>query len=156
MEVILLESVRKLGIAGSKVKVKDGFGRNYLIPFSKAVRATKDNISVFEAKKAVIDSENAKNLLAAQEKAAKLDNLQVYIIRQAADDGRLFGSVGSKDIIVAIHEKGHTEIERNNVILSKPIKTIASHDVVVSLHPEVNIVVKVNVIRSEDEIVKQD
>lgn len=151
MEVILLESIRKLGIAGSKVKVKDGFGRNYLIPFNKAIRATKNNLAIFEEKKALIEIENAKSLLEAQEKAAKLDNLEISIVRQASNDGKLFGSVGSKDIVLAIQEKGYKDIERSNIILSKTIKTIDSHEVAISLHPQVNIVIKVNVIRSEDE-----
>jgi large subunit ribosomal protein L9 len=152
MEVILLESVRKLGIAGSKVKVKDGFGRNYLIPLSKAVRATKENVALFDAKRAIIDSENAKNLEEAKQRAQNLDNLSVEIVRQSAEDGRLFGSVGAKDVVTAIKEKVETTIERSNVILSRPIKSIGIHDVIVSLHPDVNITIKVNVVSTESNI----
>jgi len=150
MDIILLESVRKLGIAGTKVKVKDGYGRNYLIPQNKAVRATRENVVLFEERKAITDSNNAQKLQEARAVAENIDNLVVTIVRQAADDGRLFGSVTAKDIIAVINEKGFTDIERSQIILSKPIKTIDNHDVLVSLHPEVNVTVKVNVIRSDD------
>jgi large subunit ribosomal protein L9 len=150
MEVILLESVRKLGTVGAKVRVKDGYGRNYLIPRNKALRATKENLALFEQKKSIIESDNLTRREEAQNQAATIDNLMVSLIRQAGEDGRLFGSVTARDIANAINDKGY-EIDRTSVLLNNPIKSSGIHNVTVSLHPEVNIQVKVNVARSDAE-----
>ncbi len=152
MQVILLESIRKLGTAGAKVKVKEGYGRNYLIPYKKAIRITAENLALFEQQKKVIEEANQTKRAAALEKAEKLDNLMVNIIRQASDDGRLFGSVGAKDIAIAVAEKGFTELDRKLIMLNKPIKTIDIHLVMVSLHPEVTVTLRVNVARSQEHV----
>lgn len=150
MEVILLESIRKLGTVGSKVKVKDGFGRNFLIPRKKALRATKENLALFEEKKSQIEQENNQRKDTAKKIAVNLENLMVGLIRQAGEDGRLFGSVTARDIANAISEKG-TEVDRSAVILNNPIKYTGIHSVTINLHPEVIVEVKVNVARSDAE-----
>lgn len=150
MEVILLERVGKLGAVGDTVRVKDGFARNYLIPQQKVLRATKENKIIFEEKRALIEQENNDKRTRAQEASKSVDNLIVTIIRQAGEDGRLFGSVNSRDIALAAQEKG-TEIKRDTIVLLTPIKALGIHPVRVSLHADVNVTVNVNVARTETE-----
>jgi large subunit ribosomal protein L9 len=150
MEVILLERVGKLGSVGDVVRVKDGFARNYLIPQMKVLRATNANKALFEERRAVIEQENITKREQAQGIAKTVEGMIVTIIRQAGEDGRLFGSVNSRDIAIAIQEKG-TEIKRESVVLIAPIKAMGIHQVRVSLHAEVNVTVNVNVARTETE-----
>jgi large subunit ribosomal protein L9 len=150
MEVILLESVRKLGTVGAKVKVKDGYGRNYLIPRNKALRATKQNLAIFEQSKAEIESGNSAKRDEARTYAVNLDNIMISLIKQAGEDGRLFGSVTARDIVNALNNQG-LKIERNMVVLDNPIKNTGIHKITISLHPEVNVNVQVNVARTEAE-----
>lgn len=150
MEVILLQSVRNLGRTGEKVDVKNGFARNYLIPRGYALRASKENLSLFEQKKAEIEKQNAEAQKAAEAIAKKLNGLEVTVIRQAAEDGRLFGSVTVKEIAVHIREKGY-EVESKYVDLLNPIRALGVYRVKVSLHADVAVEVKVNVARSEAE-----
>lgn len=144
MEVILLERVGKLGALGDTVKVKDGYARNFLIPQKKALRATEDNKAYFAERKAAIEAENAKNRDAAKGLAGKLDGKSFVLIRQAGEDGRLYGSVSAKDIADTIQAEGF-EIERSAVQLDIPIKNTGEHPVRLNLHGEVSATVKVRI-----------
>jgi large subunit ribosomal protein L9 len=153
MEVILLESVRKLGSVGTKVRVKDGYGRNFLIPRKKALRATKENIAFFEDKKSQIEQENNVKKEAAQTVAVNLNDLAISLIRQAAEDGRLFGSVTSREVELALKDKGF-EVERSLIVLNTPIKTIGIHKININLHPDVPVSIRVNVARTDAEAIE--
>jgi large subunit ribosomal protein L9 len=154
MKVILLERVEKLGAIGDVVTVKDGFGRNFLLPRHKALRATSSNLKVFEAQRHQIEARNAD----ARDKAAaygqKLDGSSYVVIRQAGESGQLYGSVSARDIAEAI-TAGGGRAERSQVVLNMPLKTLGVHAVMVRLHPEVTISVKVNIARSQDEADRQ-
>lgn len=150
MQVILIERMANLGNIGDTVKVKDGYARNYLIPQKKALRATKSNVAYFEAQRADIEARNAE-LHSEAEKAAKgLDNVSIILIRQASDDGRLYGSVTARDVAAALQEKKHL-VERKHVELRSVIKEVGIYPVKIALHPEVIVDVKVNIARSESE-----
>ena len=150
MEVILLERVEKLGAIGDVVKVKDGFARNYLLPRKKALRANESNRKVFEANRARIEEENA-NRRGEAEKASKgVDGKTVKLIRQASNTGQLYGSVSARDIAEALESVG-AKVAKSEVVLDRPIKTIGLHEVKIALHPEVQVLVKVNVARSPEE-----
>lgn len=150
MEVILLESVRKLGKAGETVRVKDGYARNFLLPTGKVLRATNQNKAIYETKRAEIEKQNADKRSAAEKLSQKVEGQFVTIIRQAGDDGRLFGSVSARDIAAEIEKLGVT-IDRTQVVLDKPVKYIGVYPERVELHPEVIVKVNVNVARSTDE-----
>ncbi len=150
MEVILLERVGKLGSVGDVVTVKSGYARNFLIPQGKALRATAQNKALFQDQKEQIEKENSEKRAAAQEIAVQLDKLVISLIRQSGEDGRLFGSVTARDIAQAIVEAGISVI-RSNIVLSDAIKSIGMYPVQVSLHPEVAVIVNVNVARTETE-----
>jgi large subunit ribosomal protein L9 len=150
MEVILLERVGKLGAVGSVVKVKDGYARNFLIPQGKVLRATNENKALFESRKADIEKENAKKKAENEKEAVKLEGIFVVVTRQAGDDGRLYGSVNSRDIAEAAVAAGHT-LKRSQIDLNNPIKAIGVYEQKVVLHAEVVVNIRVNVARSEDE-----
>lgn len=155
MQIILLERVEKLGQMGDVVRVKDGYARNYLLPQKKALRATEDNRASFEKQKTQLEATNLDRRKEAEAVAEKLDGLKCVILRQASEGGQLYGSVNSRDIAQAVTEAGFT-IDRKQIQLRATIKTIAIHDVRVTLHPEVSVGVKVNVARSEAEAQTQD
>lgn len=150
MDVILLERVAKLGQMGDVVRVKDGFGRNFLLPQGKALRATKDNRERFEGMKADLEVRNLERRGEAEKVAGKLDGKGFVILRQAAETGQLYGSVSSRDIAVLLGENGY-KVERSQVVLNAPIKAIGMHSVPVALHPEVESIITVTVARSADE-----
>jgi large subunit ribosomal protein L9 len=150
MEVILLERIGKLGQMGDVVRVKDGFARNFLLPKGKALRATKENRSRFETMKAELEARNLENRGEAQKIADKLNGQTFTVLRQAAEGGQLYGSVSPRDIAALVTEKGFV-IERNQVTLNTPIKTIGMHKVPIALHPEVEITVNIGVARNGDE-----
>ena len=150
MDVILLERVEKLGAIGDVVTVKNGYARNYLLPNKKALRANAANKAVFEANRERIENENAEKRDTAQGEAKKMDGTTLVLIRQASNTGQLYGSVATLDIVAGMSEEGH-KIEKSQVQLVRPIKTIGMHDVIVVLHPEVSITVKANVARSPEE-----
>ncbi|MBI1274952.1 50S ribosomal protein L9 [bacterium] len=150
MEVILLERVGRLGALGDKVTVKDGYARNFLLPKGKALRATKDNVAVFETRKAEIAKQNEEKRTEAQKQASTLDNTSVIIIRQSGEEGRLFGSVSARDIANAIAEKNKA-VTHQMVTMVQAIKDIGVYPVKVMLHPEVAVTVKVAVARTESE-----
>ncbi|MGE5505575.1 MAG: 50S ribosomal protein L9 [Actinomycetota bacterium] len=150
MEVILLERIEKLGQMGDVVKVKPGYARNFLLPQNKALRASKDNLALFEKQRAQLEAANLKRRDEAQAVAAKMDGLTVLMVRQAGEGGQLYGSVSGRDVADAIAAAGYT-VERRQVNLDNPIKTLGAYAVRVSLHPEVAITVTVNVARSAEE-----
>jgi large subunit ribosomal protein L9 len=154
MQVILLERVESLGAIGDEVKVRDGFARNFLLPQKKALRATDANRKVFEGRRAELEAKNAETKAAAEKAAKKVDGESYILIRQAGEAGQLYGSVSSRDIADEIVKTG-AKIDRNAVVLDKPIKTVGVHDVRVRLHAEVYANVKVNVARSADEAERQ-
>jgi large subunit ribosomal protein L9 len=155
MDVILLERIERLGQIGDVVKVKPGFARNFLLPTKKALRATAENKKRFEEQRAQIEANNLKRRDEAEKIKGKVDGLKVVIIRQASETGILFGSVSSRDISEGVTKAGFT-VDRRQVILDKPIKTLGLHDVRVALHPEVIVKVTANVAKSEDEAAAQE
>jgi large subunit ribosomal protein L9 len=155
MDVILLERIERLGQIGDVVNVKPGFARNFLLPTKKALRATAENKKRFEEQRAQIEANNLKRREEAEKIKDKVDGLKVVIIRQASETGILFGSVSSRDIAEGVTKAGFT-VDRRQVILDKPIKTLGLHDVRVALHPEVIVKVTANVAKSEDEAVAQE
>ncbi|HBD91428.1 MAG: 50S ribosomal protein L9 [Rhodobacteraceae bacterium GWE1_64_9] len=150
MQVILLERVAKLGQMGDVVKVKDGYGRNFLLPQGKALRATEANIKSFEAKKAQLEVQNLETKKEAEVAAAKLDGQAFIVIRSASDSGALYGSVTTRDAADAATEGGFT-VGRGQVVLDRPIKDLGLHSVTVVLHPEVSVKITLNVARSAEE-----
>ena len=137
MEVILLEKIKKLGDLGDTVKVKPGFGRNYLLPQGKALPATEDNRKVFEARKAELMKKSQDSLNAAKLRAEKLAGLTVTIKVLAGDEGKLYGSVGPAEIVQAAAEKG-VELHKTEIdMVSGPIRAVGTHTVAVQLHSEV-------------------
>lgn len=147
MQVILLDKVAQLGTVGDQVTVKAGFARNYLIPQGKAVMATAANIAHFEARRAELEAKAAEALSAAQARAAAIANLAAIVITsKAGDDGRLFGSVGARDIAEAVSAAG-VEVTKSEVrLLEGALRTIGEHEVKLHLHAEVNAVVTINVV----------
>ena len=135
MEVILLERIAKLGQMGDVVRVKDGFARNFLLPQGKALRASGDNKAKFEGMKAELQARNLEAKGDAGKVAAKLDGQSFKAVRQASEVGQLYGSVTPRDLVGLLKEGGFS-IDRNQIALNLPIKTIGSHKVPVLLHPE--------------------
>jgi large subunit ribosomal protein L9 len=146
MELILLEKVRNLGNLGEKVKVKPGYGRNYLLPQGKAVRVNAENLAAFEARRAEYEAK-ANNLLTdAESRKGKLSDVTVTISANASPEGKLYGSVGPREIADALQAAGH-DIHKNEVIQGEgPIRHIGEYDVVISLHADVQSSVKVIVV----------
>jgi large subunit ribosomal protein L9 len=154
MQVILLERIGRLGQMGDVVNVKDGYARNFLLPQGKAMRATKDNMEEFQTRRVQLEANNLELKKEAEAVAEKLTGKQFVSIRQAGDTGQLYGSVSTRDIAELIVAGGFT-IDRKQVILERPMKTLGVHDLKVALHPEVIVKVSVNVARSEDEAARQ-
>jgi large subunit ribosomal protein L9 len=150
MEVILLERIAKLGQMGDVVRVKDGFARNFLLPQGKALRATGANKSKFEGMKAELQAKNLAAKGDADKVAVKLDGQSVKVVRQASEVGQLYGSVTPRDLAALLKDAGFV-VERSQIALNVPIKTIGSHKVPVFLHPEVEATITVHVARSHDE-----
>lgn len=150
MQVILLQRVPKLGQMGEVVNVKDGYGRNYLLPQGKALRANAANLKAFEGKKAQLEAVNLETRKEAEAVAAELDGQIYVIIRSASDAGALYGSVTTRDAADAATAGGVT-VNRNQVVLDRPIKELGLHPVSVQLHPEVLAKFTVNVARSPEE-----
>lgn len=154
MEIILLQRVEKLGQMGDIVKVKDGYARNFLLPTGKALRANNTNKKVFEARRAQLEADNLERRQEAQQVGEKMEGLIVTLIRAAGETGHLYGSVSSRDLAEIVTAEGFT-IGRSQVILDKPIKILGLHPVRVKLHPEVDVMITVNVARSEEEAAVQ-
>ena len=147
MEVILLERVGKLGHMGDVVRVKDGFARNFLLPRGKALRATADNKARFEEMKAELQAKNLERKGGAEKVAAALDGKTIVVIRQASEAGQLYGSVSPRDIASLLG----ADVNRSQVTLNAPIKTIGKYTVPLALHPEVETNITVIVARSAGE-----
>ena len=150
MEVVLLERVEKLGQMGDIVTVKDGYARNFLLPKSKALRATKANLARFEEQRAQLEARNLEMKQEAAAVAEKLDGQQFVVIRQAAESGALYGSVTARDVADAATEGGFT-VSRGQIVLDRPVKELGLHPMRVVLHPEVDSTITINVARSQDE-----
>ena len=139
MEVILLEKIHNLGTLGQKVRVKPGYGRNYLIPRKKAVPATPDNIARFEAQRAELERHHAETLAAAQARAASLEGLELLIVAKAGNEGRLYGSVGPNEIAEALAAQGHS-IEKKEIRMGEgPLRLLGRHTVTLGLHADVEV-----------------
>ncbi len=154
MKVILLERVERLGVIGDVVVVKDGFARNFLLPRSKALRANNANLKVFEAQRGQIETRNAEAKVAAEQQGGDLEGQSYVMIRQAGESGQLYGSVSGRDVAEAVQADGG-KVDRSQVVLDKPIKTLGLHEVKVRLHAEVTVTIKVNIARSADEAERQ-
>ena len=146
MQVILLERIANLGNLGAVVNVKSGFGRNFLIPQGKAKPATKENIAEVEKRRAELEAQFAALLAAAQARAEKLNGLVVTIAAKAGDEGKLFGSIGTRDIADAITAAG-VEAEKSEVLLPNgPLRNTGEYDITVRVHGDVDATVKVAVV----------
>ncbi|MDE1468343.1 50S ribosomal protein L9 [Aurantiacibacter sp. D1-12] len=150
MDIILLERVGGLGQIGDIVTVKDGYARNFLLPQKKALRANEANKKVFEANRDKLEAENAEKRTAAEKQGSKVEGTEIVLIRAASNAGQLYGSVNVRDVAAGLTDKGH-DIDKKQVIMGAPIKTIGMFDVTIRLHPEVEVLVKANVARSDDE-----
>lgn len=154
MQVILLERIERLGQMGDIVAVKAGYARNYLLPQKKALRATKANQEQFEAQRTQFETQNLTRRTEAEALAERLDGLAVVLIRQAGENGQLYGSVTARDISDAVTEAGFT-LDRRQVVIERPIKELGVHAIRVTLHPEVQVTVKTNVAQSQESAVLQ-
>jgi large subunit ribosomal protein L9 len=150
MQVILLERVENLGQMGDVVTVKPGYARNFLLPRSKALRATKDNVTFFEAQKKTLEADNLKRRQEAEKVGKKLDGTKAIIIRQASEAGQLYGSVTARDIADAVVEEGF-KVDRSQVRMDRAYKLLGLYPVKVNLHPEVTVEVTINIARSKEE-----
>ncbi|MEL6997266.1 MAG: 50S ribosomal protein L9 [Pseudomonadota bacterium] len=150
MEVVLLERVAKLGQMGDVVTVKDGYARNFLLPQSKALRATKANIASFEARRAQLEATNLEQRQEAEVIGDKLDGQQFVVIRSASEAGALYGSVTARDAAEAATEGGFT-VDKRQIVLARPVKELGLHLMQVVLHPEVSVDITINVARTPEE-----
>lgn len=151
MQLILTQPVRKLGKVGEIVNVKNGFGRNYLLPNEMAIRASKDNIAMFDEKKKEIAAKNAETKKDAEAAAKKITGKNVIFITQAAADGRLFGSVSSKVIAAKLSEESGFALNYSNILLDNPVKFTGMYSVEIAFHPEIHVNVMIVVARSDSE-----
>ncbi len=150
MEVILLERISRLGQMGDVVRVKDGFARNFLLPRGKALRATAENRTRFETMKGDLEARSLTLKTEAAQVAGKLDGKSFTVLRQASESGQLFGSVSPRDLVALVSDAGF-RLNRSQIALNAPIKTIGQHKVPIALHPEVESSITVIVARNEDE-----
>ena len=150
MEVILLERVARLGQMGDVVRVKDGFARNFLLPRGKALRATAENRTRFEAMKSDLEARSLTLKSEAAQVAEKIDGKSFTVLRQASEAGQLFGSVSPRDLVGLLGDAGF-RVNRHQIALNMPIKTIGQHKVPIVLHPEVETSITVIVARNADE-----
>ena len=154
MQVILLERIGRLGQMGDVVNVKNGYARNFLLPQKKALRATEENLARFEGQRAQLEARDLELKKEAEAVAGKLEGKSFLAIRQAGDTGQLYGSVTSRDLAEVITAGGFS-VDRRQIVLDKPIKTLGVHATRIALHPEVVVQVNLNVARSEDEAERQ-
>lgn len=154
MEVILLERIARLGQMGDTVKVKDGYARNFLLPRGKALRANENNKKKFEGQRAQLEARNLERKSEASAIATKLDGKTFVVVRSAGETGQLYGSVSTRDIADLLTAEGFT-VTRNQVELNQPIKTIGITNIAISLHPEVEVTISLNIARSAEEAERQ-
>jgi large subunit ribosomal protein L9 len=150
MDIILLERIENLGTIGDVVSVKAGFARNFLLPQKKALRANDANKKVFEANRDRLEKENAERRTDAEKEGQKVEGAEIVLIRASSNSGQLYGSVNVRDVAVALAEQGFA-IDKKQVVMGAPIKTLGIFDVTVAQHPEVRVTIKANVARSDDE-----
>lgn len=149
MNVILLEKIDNLGTIGDTVKVKPGYGRNYLLPQGKATLATKENLARFEAMRAELERKSADELVSAKARAEQIQGLDLTLSAKAGTEGKLFGSIGTFDLVEAIAAAG-AEVERSEVRLPDgPLRTTGEHEVEIHLHTDVNVQLTVTVVGLE-------
>ena len=152
MDVILLEKIHKLGDLGDKVKVKSGFGRNYLIPSGKAVFATTENIAKFEARRAELEKLHQEALTLANGRAEKINDLNISISRRASAEGKLYGSIGTVDIVEAVNQQTDVGLVKHEVRLPDgPIRNIGEHKLIIQLHADISSTIIVNIVPVEEE-----
>ncbi len=150
MEVILLENIRNLGGLGEQVDVRSGYGRNYLIPQGKAVPANEDNIKAFEARRAELEAKAQDEQTAAQARADKLDGLTITITAKAGDEGKLFGSIGTRDIADTVNAEVDVSLEKSEVSMPDgSIRSVGEYEYAITLHSEVSTTLKVVVLAEE-------
>ena len=154
MEVILLERIARLGQMGDVVRVRDGYARNFLLPQGKALRANEDNRKQFESERVQFEARDLERRQEAEAVAGKLNGQSFVLVRQAGETGQLYGSVTARDLAEAM-DAGGFSVNRSQIALNQPIKTIGMHTVLIALHPEVEAHIIVNVARSEDEAERQ-
>ena len=154
MNIILLERIEKLGQMGELVSVKAGYARNFLLPQGKAIFASKQNIKMFEEKKSQLEGENITRKTEAKNLADNISFKEIVLIRAASESGQLYGSVSAKDISNAVTEAG-LSIKKSQVDLNKAIKTLSYEDILIKLHPEISIDLKLNIARSVEEAKEQ-
>jgi large subunit ribosomal protein L9 len=150
MQIILLERIARLGQMGDVVRVKDGFARNFLLPRGKALRATAENRTRFEKMKSELEARSLTLKSEADQVAGKLDGKSFTVLRQASESGQLFGSVSPRDLVSLLAGAGF-RLNRNQIAVNAPIKTIGRHKVPIALHPEVEVSIGIIVARNEDE-----
>lgn len=154
MEVILLERIARLGQMGDVVRVKTGYARNYLLPQRKALRSNAANLKRFESERTHLEARNLEARKEAEAVARKISGQSFVVIRQAGETGQLYGSVSTRDIAETA-SAGGVSIERRQVRLDRAIKAIGLHEVMIALHPEVEVPITINVARSQDEAERQ-
>lgn len=154
MDVVLMERIESLGQMGDVVSVKNGYARNYLLPQGKAQRATAENLAAFEARRTELEARNLERRGEAEKVAKTMEEVSFVVIRQAGESGQLYGSVAARDVTEGLDGAGF-KVDRNQVVLTRPIKTLGLHPVQVNLHPEVSVEVIANVARSEAEAERQ-
>ena len=152
MKVILTEKITKLGNIGDAVEVKTGFARNYLLPNGKAMRYTRENVALFEAKKAELTARQEAAKKNAEANVDAVKNAKLHMIRQAGDTGQLYGSVSTRDIARMLKDVANVAVESAQVLLGAPIKSVGAFDTKIALHPDVVVPVKIFVAQTQDEI----
>ena len=155
MNIILTEKINSLGKLGDTVKVKDGYARNFLLPQGKAIRATKENLDIFNKEKSKREAENQNNKDEAEKLSKNIKNISIIILRPASETGQLYGSVSKRDIANEIIEKGFV-ITHKQIILQKTLKELGVQKINISLHPEVIVEIKLNVARTIEEALIQE
>ena len=155
MNIILTEKVNNLGNLGDTVQVKPGYARNYLLPQGKAIRATKENIEIFEKERSKREEENNKSKSEAEKLSKDLKDISLIVLRPASETGLLYGSVSTRDISKLLKEKNHS-ITHRQIVLEKTIKDLGIYEVEIKLHPEVGKNIKLNVARTEEEALIQE
>ncbi len=146
MEVILLEKTRNLGSLGDKVNVKSGYGRNFLIPQGKAVPATPENVEIFEQRRAELEAAAAESLKLAEERRARIASMNVVIASKAGDEGKLFGSIGTRDIAEALTKAGEAVTKKEVLLPQGAIRQTGEYEITLQLHSDIQQVAKIVVV----------
>ncbi len=152
MKIILTEKINKLGNIGDEVDVATGYARNYLLPNGKALRYSRENLALFESKKAELAAKHEAAKKSAEESRNAVESAKFHMIRQAGDTGHLYGSVSSRDIARLLKELTGVAVESYQVLMGSPIKTIGAFDTKIALHPDVIVPIKIFVAQTQDEI----